>query len=374
MSRPRVFRALLPLLVAGPLAVACAAEPGNSATAVSSTASTGSSSSSGSSSSEETLLRLGEPRDLATGLQAPWSIALTDAGEILLSERDTARILQVLPDGGTRVVGTLDDVVARGEGGLLGLAVADGFLYSYATGPDGNRVTRHLLEDSPEGPVLGAEEEILAGIPSATTHNGGRLAFGPDGMLYISTGDSSEPALAQDPESLAGKILRVTPDGSVPEDNPFPGSPVYSLGHRNVQGLAWGADGTFYASEFGASTWDELNIITPGGNYGWPAAEGPGGGEGHIDPVAWWNTADASPSGIAVTGDTVMSANLRGNVLRAVDTNDPARQQQFFGGELGRLRDVAVSPEGDLLVLTNNTDGRGNPREGDDRLLVVPVS
>ncbi len=317
---------------------------------------------------------LGEPVELATGLQSPWSITVTDAGEVLVSERGTARILQALPDGGTRVVGTLDDVAAGGEGGLLGLATAEGHLYAYATAVDGNRITRHALEASPDGPVLGEGETILSGIPSAITHNGGRIAFGPDGKLYASTGDSGEPGLAQDQTSLAGKILRVNPDGSVPGDNPFPGSPVYSLGHRNVQGLAWGADGTFYASEFGAGAWDELNVITAGDNYGWPVVEGPDGGGEFTDPAAWWRPAQASPSGIAVIGDTVFIANLRGGVLRAVDTTDPARQQRFFAGDLGRLRDVAVSPSGDLLLLTNNTDGRGQPREGDDRLLSVEVN
>lgn len=293
-------------------------------------------------------------------------------GDILLSERDTARILQVLPDGSTRVVGALDDVATAGEGGLLGIAVADDRLYAYSTTDEGNRITQHPLEDSPDGPVLGTGEEIFGGIPSAGAHNGGRIAFGPDGMLYASTGDAAEPALAQDPVSLAGKILRITPDGSVPEDNPFPGSPVYSLGHRNVQGLAWDADGTFYASEFGASAWDELNVITPGANYGWPEVEGPGDGE-YTEPIAWWETSEASPSGIAVTEDTVYIANLRGRVLRSVDITDPGEQEEYFADALGRLRDVAATPDGDLLILTNNTDGRGHPRPGDDRLLRVPL-
>jgi len=156
----------------------------------------------------------------------------------------------------------------------------------------------------------------------------------------------------------------------VPADNPFSGSPVYSLGHRNVQGLAWDEDGRLIASEFGQNTWDELNVIEPGGNYGWPVVEGSASRGDYIDPIAQWPTREASPSGIAVVDEFVVIANLRGEVLRSVSIDDPAEETlDSFAGDYGRLRDVVVAPDGALWILTNNTDGRGDPRTGDDRIL-----
>ncbi|MGO3796683.1 MAG: PQQ-dependent sugar dehydrogenase, partial [Pauljensenia sp.] len=253
----------------------------------------------------------GTPGALVTGLRAPWSIAFL--GETaLISQRDDALILEVLDGGGTREVGVVDGVRHGGEGGLLGLAVdAHSRLYVYSTGEGGNRVQRHALTGRPGSLGLGPAETVIGGLPSAGTHNGGRIAFGPDGMLYVTVGDAGRRAEAQDLDSLAGKILRLTPDGAVPADNPVPGSPVYSLGHRNPQGLAWSADGTLFSSEFGQNTWDELNVIVPGGNYGWPEAEGEVGDERFVDPVQQWATSAASPSGITVLGGTVFVANLR---------------------------------------------------------------
>lgn len=316
----------------------------------------------------------GAPVDVVTGLQAPWSIAFVD-GVALVSERDTGRILEVSADGGTRVVGTVAGSSPGGEGGLLGLAVDDDRrLYAYSTGPDGNRVERFAVRGDAGALSLGPAETVLDGIPSARFHNGGRIAFGPDGMLYVSTGDAGDRASAQDPGALGGKILRVTADGDVPDDNPFAGSPVYSLGHRNVQGLAWADDGTMFASEFGQDTWDELNIIEAGGNYGWPEVEGIGGVDGYIDPVQQWNPDQASPSGIAIAQGAVFIANLRGSVLRAVSVSDPAAWADHYTGEFGRLRDAVSAPDGTLWVLTNNTDGRGAPRDGDDRILSIPLT
>ncbi|WES64401.1 PQQ-dependent sugar dehydrogenase [Microbacter sp. GSS18] len=316
----------------------------------------------------------GEPVEVVTDLQAPWSIVFVDDIP-LVSERDSGRILEVSATGDTRVVGTVAETSPGGEGGLLGLAVDEQRrLYAYSTGPDGNRVQRFALIGGPGAMSLGPAETVLAGIPSARFHNGGRLAFGPDGMLYIATGDARDGAAAQDPDALSGKILRVTADGEVPADNPFPGSAAYSLGHRNVQGLAWADDGTMFASEFGQDTWDELNIIEPGGNYGWPEVEGIAGVEGFIDPVQQWNPDQASPSGIAIAQGAVFIANLRGSVLRAVSVSDPAAWADHFSGEFGRLRDAVVAPDGTLWVLTNNTDGRGAPRDGDDRILSVPLA
>ncbi|WP_454050033.1 PQQ-dependent sugar dehydrogenase [Cellulomonas sp. Marseille-Q8402] len=311
----------------------------------------------------------GSPVEVATGLDVPWSVAF-HGGTALVSTRDRGEVLELTADGGTRVVGTVPDVAPGGEGGLLGIAVDDADrLYTYATTRAGNRIDRFPLTGVPGSLGLGAREPVLEGIPAAAHHDGGRLAFGPDGMLYATTGDAGRPADAQDPGSLAGKILRMTPDGDVPDDNPRPGSLVLSLGHRNPQGLAWDEDGTLYATEFGQDTWDELNVITPGGNYGWPEVEGIARAEGFTDPVQQWTPDAASPSGMAYVDGTLLIANLKGAVLRAVPTADPVTSRDLHAGEYGRLRDVAVAPDGRLWVVTGNTDGRGAPGPSDDRVL-----
>ncbi|HLT62198.1 MAG TPA: PQQ-dependent sugar dehydrogenase, partial [Microlunatus sp.] len=296
----------------------------------------------------------GRPTDVSTGLAAPWSVAF-HGDTALISERDTGTVRELITGGGTRVVGVIDDVRHSGESGLLGLAVDDaGRLYAYSTGPDGNRIQRFALTGEPGSLGLGPAETIIDRLPSATFHDGGRIAFGPDGMLYATVGDAGRREAAQDRDVLAGKILRMTPDGEVPDDNPFPGSLVYSLGHRNPQGLAWADDGTLFAAEFGQNTWDELNIIEPGRNYGWPEVEGAAGDDRFVDPVQQWSTDRASPSGIVIIGGTVFVANLRGAVLRAVPVVDPGAAEEFYPGEYGRLRDVVRSPRGELWILTNN--------------------
>lgn len=307
---------------------------------------------------------------VAEGLDAPWSIAFHE-GTPLVSERDSARILEVADDGGIREVAVIEGVAPGGEGGLLGLAVHDGELFAYFTGDGGNRVERRTISGDPGALALGDPTTVIDGIPAAGNHNGGRIAFGPDGMLYITTGDAGDRDSAQDLDALSGKILRVTPEGDVPDDNPFAGSPIYSYGHRNPQGIAWDADGTLYASEFGQDTWDELNMIEAGGNYGWPEVEGIADDDRYIDPVQQWAPSEASPSGIAVAGGAILIANLRGERLRMVPLDDLSTSSESDHGGLGRLRDVVVTPDGGVWVLTNNTDGRGSPREGDDR--IVPV-
>ncbi len=308
----------------------------------------------------------------AEGLSAPWSVAFHE-GTALVSERDSARVLELLPDGGTREVGVIDGVEAGGEGGLLGLAVQDGQLYTAFTARGENRVERRDISGGAGALTLGAPTVVIDGIPAARTHNGGRIAFGPDGMLYVTTGDAGDRDSAQDPDALSGKILRLTPEGEVPDDNPFAGSVVYSYGHRNPQGIGWDADGTLYASEFGQDTWDELNVIEPGGNYGWPDVEGIAGDERFVDPVQQWEPGAASPSGLAVTESAILVANLRGERLRVVPLDDPSRSDERFVTEFGRLRDVVVADDGAVWILTNNTDGRGSPREGDDRILEVEL-
>lgn len=320
---------------------------------------------------------------VASGLDVPWGVAALPGGDLLVSLRDSARLVRVAPDGErTRVDGPGADelretTVPDGEGGLLGVAVAgtfatDGYVYVYRTGEEDNAIVRGVLE----GTTLGRLETVLDGIPKARTHDGGALAFGPDGRLYAGTGDATEPANAQDLDSLAGKILRLEPDGSVPADNPLPGSPVWTSGHRNVQGLGWDEDGRMYASELGQDAFDELNEIVAGASYGWPDVEGAGGeAEGFVDPLVTWSTDEASPSGIAVTRDGVYVAALRGQRVWRVDLGtlvrgEPATPTVLLDG-VGRVRNVVALPDGHLLVVTGSTDGRGDPADDDDRLLRV---
>jgi len=327
---------------------------------------------------------LSEPVVIAEGLDAPWSILRLPSGATLISERDTALVRELLPDGGLRDAGTVDGVEPRGEGGLLGLAflAADdaeaapaapdaGWVYAYFTAASDNRIVRMPLTGTAGALGLGDPETVLSGIPSASNHNGGRIGFGPDGLLYATAGDAGASGNAQDLGSLGGKILRMTPTGEVPPDNPF-GSLVYSYGHRNPQGIAWDSSGELWASEFGQNTWDELNLITAGGNYGWPEAEGAGGGAGLIDPVQQWSTGEASPSGLAVVNDTLFLAALRGERLWRVDPST-GTVDGWFVNSFGRLRDVVSGPDGTLWFVSNNTDGRGTPSPGDDRLYQVQV-
>ncbi len=319
-------------------------------------------------------LLTGAPEAATVGLQAPWSVVFRN-GTALVSERDTGRILELVDDRATRVVGTISDVASGGEGGLLGMAVDDdGRLYVYSTGPDGNRIERYDVTGAPGSLALGTGVTLVDEIPSASYHDGGRIAFGPDGMLYATVGDAGQSTSAQDLDSHAGKILRMTPDGDVPDDNPFPDSLVYSYGHRNPQGVAWARDGTMFATEFGQDTRDELNVIVPGGNYGWPDVEGIANNDDFIDPVQQWEPGDASPSGMTAINGTLFIANLRGQVLRAVPIADPSVSTDYYAGEYGRIRDVTVTPDGDLWFVTNNTDGRGDPGPDDDRILSVRVS
>ena len=317
----------------------------------------------------ELRLPEGAVRPLATGLRAPWGLAFLPDGTALVTERDTARILSVGASGQVTEVQRLAEVRPGGEGGLLGIAVSpsyaqDRWVYVYYTAESDNRIARLRLGGRPE--------PILTGLPSARIHNGGRIAFGPDRMLYVGTGDAGERGQAQDRAALGGKILRVTPDGQPAPGNPYGDSPVYSYGHRNVQGLAWDGQGRLFAAEFGQNRYDELNLIQPGGNYGWPVVEGPSGDDRFVAPLATWATGDASPSGIAVAGDRVYVACLRGRRLYRVGL-DGGSAQALLVGAYGRLRYVAVAPDGALWVLTSNRDGRGSPARDDDRILRMTV-
>lgn len=321
----------------------------------------------------------GSPTILTTGLTSPWSVVPLGSGSALISERDTARVVELTADGVKRVVGTVPGVGHGGEGGLLGLAiVGETTLYAYLTSATDNRIVRIPLRGSAGSYTLGEPELILSGLAKAGNHNGGRIAVGPDGKLYATVGDAGRPGSAQEMSSLNGKILRMNLDGSTPTDNPFPDSLIYTLGHRNPQGLVWDATGQLWASEFGQNTWDEFNRIIAGSNYGWPVVEGQQGKDGFVDPVLQWATADASPSGVAFVDGTFFMAALRGARLWTIDMNLPGsaepQARAWFTGEFGRLRDAVAGPNGTLWVLTNNTDGRGSPLEGDDKLLQISLA
>jgi len=298
-------------------------------------------------------------------LQVPWSTVFLPDGTAVISERDSALLRTIAPGPGAGRAGTLGkvpDVVPGGEGGLLGLALSpdfatDRYLYAYFTSASDNRIARLRLEESAGVLELGGPEVIFTGIPKASTHNGGRIRFGPDGLLYVGTGDSQRRGQPQDPDALGGKILRITPEGRPAPGNPIAGNPVYSLGHRNVQGLAWDSAGRLWASEFGPDVDDELNLIVPGGNYGWPEVTGAPHRSGFLDAkVVWPSTADSSPSGLEIVGDTAYLGALRGQRLWAVPLNgefagDPV---SYFTRTYGRIRNVSLAPDGRLWVLSNN--------------------
>ncbi|MGW0761454.1 PQQ-dependent sugar dehydrogenase [Streptomyces sp. NPDC002814] len=322
-------------------------------------------------------------RTVTEDLNSPWSLAPLPDGDLLVSSRDEATITRVDTETGKKTeLGEVPGVSPAGEGGLMGLALSpdyasDHMVYAYFTSASDNRIVRMLYEEGkPSGEQLGAPDTIFRGIPKGFIHNGGRIAFGPDKMLYAGTGESGEEGLSQDKESLGGKILRLTPEGDPAPGNPFSNSPVYSYGHRNVQGLAWDSKQRLFAAEFGQDTWDELNAIKPGDNYGWPEAEGKSDNSAYHNPIAQWGTDDASPSGIAYAEGSVWMAGLKGERLWRIPlkgTEASADPQAFLEGEYGRLRTV-VSAGGDKLwLVTSETDGRGSPSGGDDRILEVQV-
>lgn len=321
---------------------------------------------------------------VVTGLAVPWGITFlpraTGPVTALVSERDTARILRISPGREPVEVGVVPGVVPgierTGEGGLLGLLwVAESTerpLYAYLSTAVDNRVVRM----SYDGKRIGKPQVVLAGIPTGVNHNGGRLALGPDGMVYASTGETYVLELAQDKDSLGGKTLRMTPDGDIPPDNPY-GSLIWSYGHRNVEGLSFDGTGQLWSSEFGAQTWDELNLIERGQNYGWPLAEGSDGENGFTRPVSQWPTEACSPGSVCVTRQTAWVPALQGECLWAVPlTGEVAgRQVRWLGDEgYGRLRTAELAPDGSMWVSTSNRDGRGVPVPGDDRILRIVFS
>lgn len=314
---------------------------------------------------------------VADRLRIPWSLAFLPDGEILVTERPGT----LLRLGGERTEYPVEGVAHSGEGGLLGVALHPDFannryVYLYSTARSGgdltNRVERYRLETD----RLSERTEIVAGIPGASFHDGGRIAFGPDGLLYIGTGDAGNSSAAQDIHSLAGKILRVTGDGAIPDDNPF-GNAVYSYGHRNVQGLTWDDRGRLWSTEHGPSGLetgnDEINLIEKGKNYGWPVIRGMERHKGMETPIAesgrdyTW-----APASAAYWNGSLYFGGLRGEALYEAKIRDnPPEIVAHFLHRFGRIRDVVVGPDGKLYLTTSNTDGRGRPREGDDKILWV---
>ncbi len=330
-------------------------------------------------------------------LEVPWSLIFLDNSRALVSERPGR--IRIIKDG--RLIKkpyAVLDVTDEGEGGLMGLAVHPSFpdspfvyaMYTYRKeGTVYNRVVR--LRDSGESGIM--DKVIADNIPGARFHNGGRIAFGPDRMLYIATGENFDANLAQSLDSPAGKILRLTPEGAIPEDNPFKDSPVYSYGHRNPQGLAWHPKtGQLFSSEHGPSgeylkfANDEINIIKKGGNFGWPKVIGSGGEQPFIDPLIVWKKT-TPPAGMTFCSGK-MFPSLQGSLFVATLKSEALIRivMEYSGGRYsvtsierwfasgydegtyGRLRDVVEGPDGYLYFLTSNTDGRGNPRAGDDKI------
>lgn len=311
---------------------------------------------------------------IAQNLDIPWEVVFLPDGEILITQRPGTLFLiknkKKIP---------IEGVEHRGEGGLLGLAIHPDFgknhwIYLYLTtqSPEGltNKVIRYQLE----GNKLSNSQVILQGIAGASNHDGGRIAFGPDGHLYITTGDAQNPDSAQDRDSLNGKILRVKDDGSIPEDNPF-GNAVYSYGHRNSQGLAWDGQKRLWATEHGRSGvqsgLDELNLIEKGNNYGWPAIQGDEKREEMISPVihSGPNTTWA-PTGAVFYKDSIFFTGLRGEALYRYNITDKSIKE-YFKGQFGRLRTIVIDPDNNFYIITNNTDGRGTPKEDDDKLIRI---
>jgi len=352
------------------------AEPRRSTSGATSASGSPSAGSSSASPEQTAVLSAEVAGEVTGGLEVPWSLAFLPDGAALVSERDSARIKLVSPAGDVSTVGEVRGVRPGGEGGLLGIALSpsydsDSLLFAYFTAGDENRIVSLRYD----GQRLTGQRTIFDGIPSAGIHNGGRIAFGPDGFLYVGTGEAGDTDLSQDRDSVGGKILRITAEGEPAPGNPFD-SAVYSLGHRNVQGLAWDTSGQLWAAEFGQNTWDELNRIEAGGNYGWPEVEGRSDDEDFIDPVRQWRTDEASPSGIAIAGNSVYMAGLRGARLWQIPIpgGEAGEPKALLTGDYGRLREVGVAPDGSLWVTTSNRDGRGDPRDNDDRIIRLTLS
>lgn len=330
-------------------------------------------------------LTLGRRTALTTGLDVPWGLTFLPDGSALVSMRTSGVIAHVPAEGGDAIpVGTVPDVQASAEGGLLGIVTSPEFesdrtIFAYVSSTPTNRIV--ALRIAPDLDSLTQTRVLLDGIETADRHHGGRLRIGPDGNLWIGTGDAFLPENAADDQSLNGKVLRIGLDGSIPEGNPYD-SAIYSSGHRNVQGITFGPDGTMYASELGHRTWDEVNVLRPGIDYGWPETEGIAGDTGRA-PIFTIHPDDASPSGVAYAGGSIWMGALSGQRLWQLPvtgdqpTGDPIAH---LVGEYGRIRTVEVAPDGALWLITSNTDGVASswggtePSADDDRIIRVELT
>jgi len=326
------------------------------------------------------------------GLEIPWSLVFLSAERALVSERPGR--IRLIEEG--RLVQTPYaelDVLHTGEGGLMGLALHPGFpdepyVYAMHTYREEGRSANRVVRLRHQGDTGTLEGVIIDNIPGHRVHNGGRIGFGPDGMLYVTTGDVWDAEQAQDRESLAGKILRLTPEGDIPSDNPFEVSSVYSYGHRNPQGMAWHPQtGTLFSSEhgpsgeFGLRGKDIINVIRKGGNFGWPRVVGKAEQKPYIDPIIMWESA-TPPGGMAFWNGDLFVATMRSRALIRIqlktddDQYEVAAIERWFASDhaettFGRLRDAVVGPDDRLYVLTTNRDGRGTVRQGDDRIVRI---
>ena len=316
---------------------------------------------------------------IAENLQIPWEIAFLPEGDLLATERP-GTLKRIGKEG--RVY-NIEGVEHIGEGGLLGMALHPQFaenrwIYLYLTTKTGdelkNRVERYYFQNN----RLSDKKIIIDGIPGAAYHDGGRIAFGPDGNLYITTGDAGNSQLAQDVNSFAGKILHLKDDGSVPSDNPF-GNAVWSYGHRNPQGLAWDDQGRLWATEHGRSGvlsgFDEFNLIEKGKNYGWPVIQGPETKTGMVSPVAQSGADETwAPAGAVFWNGSIFFTGLRGESIyeaKIADNGKITALVSHFRGAFGRLRAIQIGPDGFMYVSTSNTDGRGEVRGNDDKIIKI---
>lgn len=326
------------------------------------------------------VAKLGEIEIVAENLSVPWEIEFLNSSEILVTERN-GKLSKIGVNSFTRNISGVEII---GEGGLLGMALHPNFnsnhwIYLYFTTKHGgvlrNVVKRYVLN----GSEIIDDKIIVDNIPAGRNHNGGRIAFGPDGFLYVTTGDSGNSELSQNVDSLAGKILRVDENGEIPKGNPF-GNEVYSFGHRNPQGLAWDDQGRLWATEHGRSGvlsgFDELNLIEKGENYGWPIFQGDETRDGFVGPVVHsGSNATWAPGGIAYFSGKLFFSGLRGGSLYEVKLDEDGKVinvNSYFKDQFGRIRNVKIGPRGDLYIMTSNQDGRGSVHAGDDKIIKIP--
>ena len=316
----------------------------------------------------------GEREVLAENLESPWSIA--KLGDTFYISERTGSIVTIDGEEQTRKDVQLEmELSDEAEAGLLGTVIPEDFpdtneAYAYYSYQEKGETYQRVVTIEEQNDNWVETDVLLDEIPGGAFHHGGRMEIGPDDKLYVTTGDASIPELAQERDSLAGKILRLNLDGSIPEDNPIANSYVFSYGHRNPQGLAWSPEGELFASEHGNQAHDEINQINPGANYGWPIIEGDEMEDGMETPVIHSGDETWAPSGIDYYEGNVYFASLRGEGLRKMDPVNET--EELIVSDVGRVRDVLAAENG-LYIITNNTDGRGNPAENDDRLLYIPI-